>query len=161
MRGKAWLRTSPYVALPFDSDRVRPELVGLLCFIPSRAARRGEDLFTLRIAVPRVVLQVCGAKPLAQSRIQSREHLADVPQITETGRNGGPNNKQNNRQNCTRFKVFTQGYSAVARRLNCLFSTPYTRCGNMDRARIGFSESRMRGQIRGEICDGNLPVRYR
>src|ERR1700731_714556 len=62
MRGKAWLRTSPYVALPFDSDRVRPELVGLLCFIPSRAARRGEDFFTLRTEVRRVVLQARAAQ---------------------------------------------------------------------------------------------------
>src|ERR1700680_58414 len=72
MRGKAWLRTSPYVALPFDSDRVRPELVGLLCFIPSRAARRGEDFFTLGTEVRRVVLQACGARLLAQSRISGR-----------------------------------------------------------------------------------------
>src|ERR1700687_590047 len=50
MRGRAWLRTSPYVALPFDSDRVRPELVGLLCFIPSRAARRGEDFLNSKRA---------------------------------------------------------------------------------------------------------------
>src|ERR1700687_5149027 len=70
MRGRAWLRTSPYVALPFDSDRVRPELVGLLCFIPSRAARRGEDFFTLRTEVRRVVLQACGASSWRRAKLR-------------------------------------------------------------------------------------------
>src|ERR1700676_3255624 len=37
--GKAWLRTSsPYVALPFDPGRKRPELVGFSA--PSRLAQR-------------------------------------------------------------------------------------------------------------------------
>jgi hypothetical protein len=37
-RGKAGLRNSPYVALPFDSGRMRPELVGFPA--PSRLAQR-------------------------------------------------------------------------------------------------------------------------
>src|SRR5260370_10907402 len=37
-RGKAWMRTcSPYVALPFDPGRLRPELVGLLLHPVSRS----------------------------------------------------------------------------------------------------------------------------
>jgi len=35
--GKAWLRTDPYVALPFDPDRKRPELVGFLLHPISRS----------------------------------------------------------------------------------------------------------------------------
>ena len=69
---KACLRTDPYVALPFDLDRSRPELVGFLA--PSRLApRAGETSAKTRIQA----FQASSQRLLARAEI-SQIRLAEV-----------------------------------------------------------------------------------
>jgi hypothetical protein len=70
------LRTSPYVALPFDSERERPELVGFSCFIPSRAARRGEDFNALRSEIREAHSKQTGGKGSWRRTKESSRRIA-------------------------------------------------------------------------------------
>src|ERR1700682_4461483 len=88
---------SPYVALPFDPGRVRPELVGVLLHPVSRS-ETWRRLGTRRTWLPvRCVFisRVRGQAPGAEPKNCHRNRLADVSQTDGTGRLGGNRTAKN------------------------------------------------------------------
>src|SRR5579863_4723398 len=69
-QGLAFLRNVPYVALPFDSARMRTELVGFLLHPISRSETWRRLYFSPGN---------CSSRLLARNRFSSLFHLADVP----------------------------------------------------------------------------------
>ena len=87
---------SPYVALPFDPGRLRPELVGLLLHPVSRSETwRRLVTHASFVKAGEVYFQASqpGSWPAwrsqAQSQTSGRDRLADVSQTAGTGRFGG------------------------------------------------------------------------
>ncbi len=87
---------SSNVALPFDPSRVRPELVGFFCSIPSRAARRGEGLLPRELSekFARLISKRRNLAPGAEPTPQLHR-LADVPRISGAGRFEGNRTAKN------------------------------------------------------------------
>src|SRR4029077_2376529 len=88
---------SPYVALPFDPGRVRPELVGLLLHPVSRSEtwrRLGASELCCEVReafTPRTR----GPAPGAEPKNCHRNRLADVSQTAGTGRLRGNQTTKN------------------------------------------------------------------
>src|SRR5580700_11469609 len=81
------LRTDPYVALPFGSDRVRAELVGLLLH-PVPRSETWRRLVT-PVNTPESISKHCHSKPLAQGRIAERHCFGGRAPIAQGGPIGG------------------------------------------------------------------------
>jgi len=72
-RGKACSRNVPYVALPFDPDRMRPELVGFLLH-PVPRSGTWRRLFNLQAKT--------ALGSWRRAKLQSRLRLADASRLT-------------------------------------------------------------------------------
>ena len=120
-RGKAWMRTSsPYVALPFDPGRVRPELVGLLLHPVSRSetwrrlgTRRTcckvREAFTPRTRGPAPGLP--GAVRRRAEKLPPQSLGGRVPHCRDEPIERKPNNEKLLRH-FTRIEGFSQSKSA-------------------------------------------------
>jgi hypothetical protein len=148
------LRASPYPLAPAACAGTRR----VFCFIPSRAARRGEGLVPGEVVAEsaRLSFQERSAKPLAQGLLTRCYPLADVSRISGTGRFGGTRTAKDEHTNCTRLCPFTQGFSVCQLNLSmCKFSSLRGDASWKKKLMSGSSSSESQADLRAQIVISN------